>query len=115
MCLPYYQSGCYRRPSPEEEGSGTSWTMLKAIRSSSAMREEFRILQIRFGRSVISEVPSLGVETRCNSMFLMIDGCYGRQLLSLHHHHMTVYSELQEIFEALCNTTTFRQRLVLLT
>jgi hypothetical protein len=51
--------------------------MLKTVRGCVPMRLEFKNVQVRLVRSKVVQDPNLDVETRWNSMFLMIDGCYG--------------------------------------
>ena len=44
-------------------------TLLKTVRSSTAMRQDFKNIQVRFGKRHILEVPNLDVDTRWNSTF----------------------------------------------
>lgn len=53
--------------------------LLKTIRNSTPLRVAWKQIQIRLGREQkdVVDVPNLDVETRWNSMFIMIDACYG--------------------------------------
>jgi hypothetical protein len=72
-------------------------TTLKVVRNCARMRLEFKKIQVRLGiaDAKIVDVPSLDVETRWNSLFLMIDACY----------------EVKDVFQALCNMEEFQEKL----
>jgi hypothetical protein len=69
--------------------------LLKIVRATVTMREEFAIIQIRLGRQYKLDVPNLDVENRWNSTFDMVSKCY----------------ELRDVFKSLCNTDEFNNRL----
>jgi hypothetical protein len=62
--------------------------LLKLIRSSPRLIIKFKDLQKSLGNTIIYEVPSLDVETRWNSSYLMINQCY----------------KLKGIFDSLCDS-----------
>jgi hypothetical protein len=65
--------------------------LLKRVRLCSAMRLEFRDVQVRMGRTSIITVPALDRGKDWNSLFTMVNKCY----------------ELRAVFEALCNVENF--------
>jgi hypothetical protein len=65
--------------------------LLKRVRYSSAMRIEFRDVQVRMGRTSIITVPALDFGKDWNSLFTFINKCY----------------ELRAVFEALRNLEKF--------
>jgi hypothetical protein len=69
--------------------------LLKIVRATVRMREEFEIIQIRLGRQYNLDVPNLEVQSLWNSMFDMVNNCY----------------ELRDVFESLFNTDEFNNRL----
>jgi hypothetical protein len=69
--------------------------LLKVVRATVRMREEFAMIQVRLGSRRKLDVPNLDVENRWNSMFEMVKNCY----------------DLRHVFESLCNTDEFQNRL----
>ena len=65
--------------------------MIKTVRLTPAMREEFKNIQVKLGWQTFKEVPSLDVENRWNSLFIMIDKSF----------------VLRSVFQALSNTPRF--------
>lgn len=70
-------------------------TILKSIRMSQNLREKFRKTQVLLGNDNCKEVPSLDVETRWSSTFVMVKHSY----------------ELRDVFEAMCNDVDVLQSL----
>ena len=70
-------------------------SLLKAVRGSMLMREEFAVIQIRLGKTSQSQVPNLDVDTRWNSMYSMVSSCY----------------KLRDVFESLWNMDGYRTKL----
>lgn len=73
--------------------------ILKAIRNTLLMRHKFKEAQALLGKTTMKEVPSLDVDTRWNSIFIMIDVCF----------------ELRSVFVAMANQPEFSGKLGRLT
>lgn len=69
--------------------------LVKAVRNSVAMRHECKLIQVRLGWRDFFEVPNLDVDTRWNTMFLMIDAAF----------------KFRDVFSALCNSDKFRSKI----
>lgn len=69
--------------------------LLKRIRASPALREQFKHVQIALDTDSLREVPDLDIETRWNSMFLMVQACV----------------TLKTVLEALCNKPEYASSL----
>jgi nucleoside-triphosphatase THEP1 len=69
--------------------------LLKLIRGSGQMRQKYADLSVVLGRAQRQSVPNLDVETRWNSMFLMIEDCFKNR----------------DILESLCNQAEFMPKL----
>jgi hypothetical protein len=72
--------------------------MLKVVRVTPMLGQQFRTAQIEMGLSTTKEVPNLDVENRWNSMFMMLESCF----------------QTKDIFEALCKMPIFSGRLTTL-
>jgi hypothetical protein len=64
--------------------------LLKVIRLSNTIRQKFKNAQVRLGRLHLRDVPSLVVDTRWSSSFLMIKSSF----------------EMKDVLEAICNDNT---------
>jgi hypothetical protein len=69
--------------------------LLKMIRGSGIMRQKYSDLSVLLGRATKQVVPNLDVETRWNSMFLMVDDCFKNK----------------DILESVCNQEEFIDKL----